>query len=82
VPLGAHDCDVVTGAAGLDSAGAVVELDSLAVLDSLDELVLDELVPEELVVSRELAAGVLFVVVETAGALVVELLVLVERAGS
>jgi hypothetical protein len=69
---------VVTGAAWLDSAAALVELDSL-----------EAAVPaEEPLVPCELAAGVVVVetagvvVVETAGALVAELVVFVDSAGS
>jgi hypothetical protein len=54
----------------LDSAGAAVELDSLE----------DAVPAAELLVACELAAGVL--VVETAGALVVEVLAFVDSAGS
>jgi hypothetical protein len=58
---------VVTGAAWLDS---------LAALDLLEDVV----PAEEPLVACELAAGVL--VVETAGALVFELLALLDSAGS
>lgn len=80
---------MVTGAAWFDCAGVLAELDplaelvSLAVLDSPVALDLPVvLLGEELVVSCELAAGVLFAVPETAAALVEELLVFVESAGS